>query len=137
MSLDLVLSCWRHGQMHRLPTTQLSAPFQPLVLRRAPRCLVLGLADGQESLLFGDHAADNGHGLTLSRPVDDPALWQAVFEALQCVGTVLLVPGPVPPLVGQADTLPQLPADMVDSLGAPALAASPADIRRWVVAGAG
>ena len=43
MSLQLWLSCFRHGEPHRVPTAGLRAPFDPLVIGTEPRCLVLRL----------------------------------------------------------------------------------------------
>ena len=127
-----MVSCFRDGELHPEPTTLLRAPFQPLVRSMEPRCLVLGLADGQESLLFIDTAADTGSGFTLNRPVRDPTLWQALFSALQHTGRVLVVPGEVPPLIGVADTAPHLPAFMVEALGQPVVVSDGLAIRHWV-----
>jgi hypothetical protein len=132
VSLDLVVSCFRDGELHPEPTALLRAPFQSLVLHTEPRCLVLGLPGGQESLLFIDTTADAVNGFTLNRPVDDPALWQALFSALQHSGCVLVVPGGVPPLVGRADTAPHLPADMVEALGPPVVLPDALAIRGWI-----
>lgn len=135
MSLDLWVCCFRNGEPHPEPIALLRAPFQPLVLRTEPRCLVLGLPDGQESLLFLDTTADTANGFTLNRPVRDPALWQALFSALQHTGRVLVVPGEVPPLIGRADSAVHLPADLVASLGQPVLVADGLAIRHWVESG--
>ena len=132
MSLDLWLCCFRGGEPRPEPTALLRAPFDPLVLRTEPRCLVLGLPDGQDSVLFIDTAADMATGFTLNRPVRHPALWQALFSALQPTGRVLVVPGAVPPLIGRADTAPHLPADMLATLGPPVVVADGLAIRHWV-----
>ena len=52
MSLDLVVSCFRDGELHPEPTALLREPVRPLVQHTEPRCLVLGLADGRENSLF-------------------------------------------------------------------------------------
>lgn len=132
MSLDLVVSCFRDGELHPEPTTLLRAPFDPLVRQTEPRCLVLGLPGGQQSLLFIDTGADTDSGFTLTRPVRDPALWQALFNALQHTGRVLVVPGEVPPLIGVANTAPHLPADMIEALGQPVVVTDGLAIRHWV-----
>lgn len=132
MSLDLWLSCFRHGEPHPEPTALLRAPFDALVVSTEPRCLVLGLPGGQDSLLFIDTSADTAAGFTLNRPVRDPVLWQALLGALQHTGRVLLVPGAVPPLIGCADTAPHLPADLVESLGPPVVVTDGLAIRHWV-----
>ncbi len=132
MSLDLWVSCFCHGEPHPAPTAGLRAPFDPLVLRTEPGCLVLGLPGDQESLLFIDTTAATATGFTLNRPVRDPALWRALFSALQHTGRVLVVPGAVPPLIGVADTVPHLPADLVESLGPPVVVTDGLAIRHWV-----
>ena len=132
MSLDLWVACFRHGQPHPEPTALLRAPFDPLVVSSEPRCLVLGLPGDQESLLLIDSTAATGTGFTLNRPVRDPALWQALFSALQHTGRVLVVPGAVPPLIGVADTAPHLAADLVESLGPPVVVTDGLAIRHWV-----
>ena len=132
MSLDLCVSCFRDGELQPQPITLLRAPFEPLVVSTEPRCLVLGLPGGQESLLFIDTNAATGTGFTLNRPVRDPVLWQALFSALQHTGRVLVVPGDVPPLIGVADTAPHLPADMVEALGQPVVVTDGLAIRHWV-----
>lgn len=132
MSLDLCVACFRNGEPHPEPTALLRAPFDPLVVSTEPRCLVLGLPGGQESLLFIDTIATADTGFTLNRPVRDPALWRALFSALQHTGRVLVVPGDVPPLIGVADTAPHLPADMVEALGQPVVVTDGLAIRHWV-----
>jgi hypothetical protein len=132
MSLDLWVSCFRNGEPHPEPTALLRAPFDPLVVSTEPRCLVLGLPGGQESLLYIDTTANAETGFTLNRPVRDPALWLALFSALRHTGRVLVVPGEVPPLIGVADTAPHLPADMVETLGQPVVVTDGLAIRHWV-----
>lgn len=132
MSLDLWVACFRHGEPHLEPTAGLRAPFDPLVVSTEARCLVLGLPGDQESMLFIDTTATNTAGFTLNRPVRDPLLWQALFNALQHTGRVLVVPGDVPPLIGCADTAPHLPADLVQSLGPPVVVPDGLAIRHWV-----
>jgi hypothetical protein len=137
MSLDLDLSRWHGGAPWPMATASFLAPFLPLVARREPRCLVLGLPNDQDSALLVDWSALAVSSATLNRPVDDLMLWQALHDALRQPGMVLIVPDAVPPLIGGAASAAQLPADMVAALGAPAVVDSPAEIRRWVRGEAG
>lgn len=132
MSFDLFVNVFRDGEPAAVPTADLRRPFDRYVRHVEPRCLVLGFAQGQQSELFIDTAAPVASGLCINRPVDDPQLFDAVFDLLRQTGVVLLIPGEVPPLVGTLDTARHLPADMTDAMGSARVVASGAEIRDWI-----
>lgn len=62
--------------------------------------------------------------VTIARPCADRRLWEALFAVLRLGHVTLYVPGESPPLVATAEAGAQLPAAMVEALGAPRVVAS-------------
>jgi hypothetical protein len=66
--------------------------------------------------------------LCVVRPCGDPRLWDALLALLRLGPLTLYSPGEGPPLVASEATGEQLPADMVEALGAPRVVRSGSEI---------
>lgn len=68
-------------------------------------------------------------GLYVDRPCGDVRLWEGLFTILQMASVVIFWPGG-PPIVAHEAVIPDLPNDMIDSIGQPRLAHSAEELLR-------
>jgi len=127
VSFDLFVGCFRNGQKATFPRATVEQHFGPYVTRREPTCLTLTFAnDGQSYLHMEDSASIEG--FNINRPVASTKLYDALLLLLRAENLVLYMPGNCPPLVANMAAAKDLPADMIDSLGAPVILSSSNEI---------
>ncbi len=81
---------------------------------------------------LGTNAVETGltKGLTICRPVRDHRLWQCILEFMRQGNVILFFSDDTTPLYATPDAPNHFPKDLIESLGAPRLVASPDDIVR-------
>jgi hypothetical protein len=131
MSFDLYIGGCLNGKKAPFPRALLARYFGEFVSRREPRCLTLSFEGGEECLLFCDDE-ELVEICSINRPGPAPALYQAIFELLRSANLVLFLPGECPPLVGRAETITHVPADMVEGLGQAVVLGHATEILEWI-----
>lgn len=123
MSFDLFVGCFEEGELARFPTQVVLDAFAPHTLAIEPDCLQLAFADSTVACthLYLDTSAALTSQLSVNRPVDDPALFEALLAILRSAHLAPYMAGDCPPLLGRAETARHLPADMIEALGEPVL----------------
>ena len=133
MSFNLYVGSFHEGEPKNFPASVLTDAIRPYIVRKEPSCYVLCF-DGIEVNscdLYVNTEANEISNFSVSRPVSDVRLHAALFQVLRTPGTVLYMAGDCPPLVGNPDSIGQLPAEMIESLGKPCLVAAPHEIPEW------
>ena len=78
---------------------------------------------------------DRIDGFSVNRPPDHPLFWNALFEVLQQTPSVLFWPNDEPKpgaCVARAELASDMPVEMLESIGAPAVVASGEEIKKLI-----
>ena len=80
MSFDLFVGCFENGELADFPTAQVLEAFAAHTLAVEPDGLQLAYDDSGIACTYVhlDTAAPSVNGFSVNRPVDDPALYQAI-----------------------------------------------------------
>jgi hypothetical protein len=131
VSFDLFFGCFHAGQKATFPRSLLEHQFALYISRREPTCLTVDFGEGGTSYIYRDDL-DQIESFSVNRPAAAAALYQAIFDLLRAEPLVLFMPGECPPLIGSTETAPQLPADMLETLGDPVVLKSANEILDWI-----
>lgn len=123
MSFDLFVGCFEEGDLASFPTEVVINAFAAHTLEVEPDCLRLAYDDSGIACtyVYLDTSAPHTSHFSVNRPVDDPALYEALLAILREGNLALYMAGDCPPLLGRAETANHLPADMIEALGEPVL----------------
>lgn len=123
MSFDLFVGCFEEGDLASFPTEVVVTAFAPYTLAVEPDCLPLAFDDSGMACtyVYLDTTTPHTSHFSVNRPVDDPALYEALLAILRSANLALYMAGNCPPLLGRAETARHLPADMIEALGEPVL----------------
>ncbi|PTU75170.1 hypothetical protein [Pseudomonas mangrovi] len=123
MSFDLFVGCFENGELASFPTEVVINAFAAHTLAIDPDGLRLAYDDSGMACtyVYLDTSAPRTSHFSVNRPVDDPALYQALLAILREGHLALYMAGDCPPLLGRAETARHLPADMIEALGEPVL----------------
>ena len=134
MSLDLYVGSFHAGEPQSFQARVLTDAIEPYIVGKEPTCYVLRFVGDKTSDcdLYVDTEADRISNFSINRPVSDERLYAALLQVLQSPGTVMYMSGECPPLVGNHQSMAELPPDMVESLGKPVLIAEPHEIQEYI-----
>lgn len=123
MSFDLFVGCFEQGDIASFPAELVISAFAPFTLVVEPGGLILGFDDSGTPCTYVhlDMAATQISDFSVNRPVDEPALYEALLAILRSAPVALYMAGECPPLIGRAETARHLPPDMIETLGEPVL----------------
>jgi hypothetical protein len=138
MSFEAYLNCFQNGEEGFFPTALVEAAFAPFISSREGEAWVVTYP-GSPSILdqtdlymtFKDGDMSSCSGFTISRPTGSPRLHEALVKLLQASNSILFCIGDCPPLVGRAETIPHINPDVLETLGAPVIVRSGAEIVEW------
>lgn len=136
MSTEIYVSRFRHGEPAKFPAGELEISFAGLIARPEPNGILLKLGHDERAFVTfqGGGSSLETESFTVSRPVDDVRLYEAIFRVLQNEGSVAYAPGS-PLVIASAMSKEHLPEGMTEALGAP-VSASSAKALREVLFGA-
>ncbi|KAF1047860.1 MAG: hypothetical protein GAK35_00480 [Herbaspirillum frisingense] len=147
MGMELYFNVWEKGEPGQMPLADLDAAFADAIVHRetegdeffwrleyampgpewktsAPRDEELTSADAWTSAdVYG--AITEGtvppmcNGLTFSGAPDHPAFYASLIRLLQGATSAVFWPGENALVIGQKESIPHLPQDMIESLGEP------------------
>jgi hypothetical protein len=136
MSTEIYVNRFRHGEAARFPAGELERSFAGVVAKTEADMLLLKLGDSEE--VFVTLQARGGSletdSFTVSRPVDDVRLYEALLMVLQNEGSVAYAPGS-PLVVAIAVSKDHLPEDMTEALGGSVKASSASGLREALFGG--
>lgn len=137
MSFDLFLSCFRNAEATTIPRQILDSAFGRFADRSDPGCWVLSFPDGDSAELFldEDNEIDN---FMVTDPPGSPEFWEGLYAILRQTPSVLYWPGEEEgdcAVVADASVIAELPADMIETIGTPAVITNPQEIIERINAG--
>ena len=130
MSIEIYGSRHRNGASVGIGISMLEDAFTGLIDQHESAALMLRLQNSGGVLTPLFFKAENGQvrSFSVSRPVDDPRLYEALFRVLLLEGVVLYAPGS-PPIFGHPNSASHLPTNMTEALGAANLVISASDLK--------
>lgn len=131
MSFEVYLQCYEFGEPAGLRRDAVRALF-PVVESGSEADYWLVKYDDANTCRISVNAAhvdrDSLTALCVLRPCGAPRLWEALLATMHLGHVVLYFPGCRCPLVADEAATAHLPADMIESLGVPALVRTGRDI---------
>lgn len=131
MSLDLYVQWFRDGSADSVDETRVREIFGDALDAEHDWGWQLDYGRDADVDVYVRPRAGRIEALTINRPVESSALWQAVFDLLALEQAVFYFPGS-PPYIRSASVAAHLPREMVDALGTPQIVTSAAALKREV-----
>ena len=122
MSFKIYLGSFRAGEGSTFPIDIVERAFGKYVEAREPTCWALAYPDGTGCEVY-IRAAPKISGFMVARPINASPFADALFEVLSNSAGVIYWPGGGC-VVADAAVIPQLPNDMITSLGMPTVVKS-------------
>ena len=126
MSFDIFLGSFKNGIQNEFPLAIAENAFGRFVDRREPECWVLVYPDGGRGDLYIDDEPMIA-GFSVNRPPAHPAFWQGIFDILSSTTSVLFWAGSGC-VVASKSVIPDLPQDLIDTVGTPTVVTRPEQI---------
>lgn len=116
MSFDIVVQCFRNGELAKYPRAVVERAFAPFIKARRAHSweLEIGGKGGPRIYIRNEPEI---HGFMVDRPGHD-AFWKALMRVLRETGSVLYWPGGGA-VVTSKTILAHLPPDLVEGVGRP------------------
>ena len=127
MSFDIYVAIFRVGEPVEYDTAIAEEVFAGMITRRDEFGWALETPDGAISGFVYIEDAPKTSGFSVSRPPRHRAFWGAILEYLQRTGGVVFWPG-TGMGVPYDWVIPELPRDMIESLGDPTVVTEPLEI---------
>jgi hypothetical protein len=128
MSFELFLQAFSGGAPAGIPAAAIRAAFGAALSEREEDFWQLEFGPGQSSDLFLAPLPGTGsdiHTVSVYRPCNDARLYAGLWALLALPGTCLHFPGGPAPLVRGITAATDLPRQLLEALGPPAVLASP------------
>jgi len=135
MSFEVYLQAFERGAQSGFPPDLIRNAFREHLVELEPDFWQATFGSTESCDLFLQPVSDDPslvHSISIHRPCKDLRLWEAVYSLLAVPGSLLYFPGGDAPLTRDAYAATAAPADMLESIGQPVLAASPSDLLRAV-----
>ena len=127
MSIEVYVQFFDSGEPSHVATADvLAAIGRPVVLDQSGWG-TLSVGGVEWCGLTGVHG-ENTSNVCFHRPLIEPRLWVCIWQVLRLAHAVFYAPNDRRPLVASADTVAHLPVSLVESLGAPIVVRSGAEI---------
>lgn len=131
MSLDVYVQWFRNGVADSVDEARVREVFGDALYTEHDWGWQLNYGRGVAADVYVRPRAGRIEALTINRPIELSALWQAVFDLLGLEHAVFYFPGS-PPYVRSAASAEHLPHEMVAALGVPQIVTSAAALKREV-----
>jgi hypothetical protein len=131
MSFDVFLQAFENGRPAGIPRERVRGAFGAAVAAGSTPDTWTLLYDRENSCdvrIGAGGTANLVQELSIHRPCGDARLWDSLASILALGNVVLYFPGCRVPLVATQGTSRHLPADLVESLGDPAVVSTGAEI---------
>jgi hypothetical protein len=135
MGFEVFILGFDRGQPARIPVQDIRQVFGGFLAGASPydwRLTYEGQNQNAVTLLRDRSDRELITGLSIDSPCNDPRLWDAMASILQLGNLVLIASSDLPPLVASAGVADHLPAQMLESMGAPKCVRSGAEIVRAI-----
>src|SRR5262245_51310124 len=133
MSLDVYLQWFQNGDAQGVPEERVRSAFGDALKIQDDLGWRLSYGPGLQSDVYLSRRDGKVKGLTVNRPVEAPALWQALFDLLSIENAVFYFPESS--LFARSDAVAgHLPPGMVESLGPLQVVSSPVALRQTLSA---
>jgi hypothetical protein len=126
MSFDIWLGCFKNGNPEAFPLSIVEEAFGRFTEHREPGHWILRYPDGGRGYLSVDDTP-MVKGLAVNRAPTHPDFWQGILDVLSQTTSVLFWPGSGC-VVASAAVVPDLPKDLIISVGAPTVVTRPEQI---------
>ncbi len=126
MSFDIFLGNFKNGASEPFPRSIVEEAFSRYIEQRETLGWILRFPDGGRA----DISIDNTpmiRGLGVNRPPTSDTFWEGMFYILQRTTSVLFWAGDGC-VVASSDVVPELPRDLISSVGAPTVVTRPEQI---------
>jgi hypothetical protein len=124
MSYEYYLQACENQGPQEVPTQKVLKIFEPYIVKRDSTCLDLEFDIQNHCTIYLDTDAPMTDGMMISRPCGAEALVRCLYEVMQLGYFVFYEPDGDAPITLLPETEAHLMEGMVESLGAPAVAAS-------------
>jgi len=125
MSFDVFLQSFHAGKPSAVPVAEIRRAFGSEFLdEREPNWWHLRYDDLNASTIFLSavkKGTDAIGGVCVGRPCGDHRLWESLLELMRTARMVMLIPGGSHPLIAHPFVASDLPCDLLEKLGEPAV----------------
>ena len=134
MSVEAFIWCYKLGENASIPLGKVLDVFRPHTESFESEAGILHLQFGGPEdacdLYLGARAAEREAtaGISISRPLKAPQLWECVLEIMRRENVILFFSDNTTPLYATRDVLAHFPQELLRSLGEPRLVANVQDI---------
>ena len=128
MSFDVYIQWFHDGDSQGLPEERVRSAFGDALKVQDDFGWRLSYGPGLESDVYVSRRDGKVEGLTVNRPAEAPALWQALFDFLGVENAVFFFPGSGL-FIRSIAVVRHLPPEMVEALGPPRVVSSAAALR--------